>query len=66
MRKRPTDTQGVCDALNALGIKTSIPGGVALENNLLYRALRDTEKAHWRANMEINRISGNAKQFTSR
>jgi len=65
MGRDRTNLEGLCDALNAVGIKTSIAGGVALERNLVYRALRDTEKARQRAAKEIDRIAGNAKRPTS-
>jgi hypothetical protein len=66
MRKRQSNTQGLCDALNALGIKTSIPEGFTPERNLVLRALRVTEKARRVAAKEIDRISGKAKRLTSR
>ena len=66
MRKRRTNIEGLCDALNEIGINTSIPGGTATKHNLISRSLRETEKARRRAVKEIARISGNAKRPTSR
>jgi len=65
MGRDRTNLEGLCDALNAMGVKTSIPGSVALEHNLAYRALHDTEEARQRAAKEIARIVSNAKRPTS-
>ena len=66
MRKRRTNIEGLCDALNEMGIKTSILGSATTKNNLVSQALRETEKARRRAVKEIVRISGNAKRPPSR
>ncbi len=66
MKERSTNIEGLCEALNALGIKTSIPSGAATKHNLVSRSLRETDKARRRAVKEIGRISGNAKRFTSK
>ena len=66
MRMRRTNIEGLCDALNEMGIKTSILGSATKKNDLVSQALRETEKARRRAVKEIVRISGNAKRPTSR
>ncbi len=65
MRKRPTTTDRLCDALNEMGIQTSIPGGTATNDNLISRSLRETETARRQALKEIARISGIAKRLAS-
>ena len=66
MRMRRTNIEGLCDALNEMGIKTSIPEGVTPEHNLVSRALRVTEKARRIAAKETDRISRKAKRLSSR
>lgn len=62
MRKGQINTERLCDVLNEMGIKTSIPGGVTTKHNLLSRSLSATEKARRLAVKEIGRISGNVKR----
>jgi hypothetical protein len=66
MSKHRTNIEGLCDTLNAVGIKTSILGRTEAKHNLLSRSLRATEKARRDAAKEIDRISRNAKRLTSR
>ena len=66
MKTHRTNIQGLCDTLNEIGIRTSIPGGTATKHNLIFRLLRETEKARQRAVNEISRILRNAKGVTSR
>ena len=65
-KRHRTNIEGLCDALNEMGIRTSIPGDAAPKDNLISRSLRETEKARRRAVKEISRISGNAKRGTSK
>lgn len=66
MRNRPTTTERLCAALNEMGIRISIPEGVATRHNLISLSLRETEKARRQAAKEISRISGNATRRPSR
>ena len=65
-KRRRTNIEGLCDALNEMGIKTSIVRSVATKDSLIAQAIRKTENVRLRAVKEISRISGNAKRFTSR
>jgi hypothetical protein len=66
MKRDRTNIEGLCDALNEMGIKTSIVRSVATKDSLIAQAIRKTENVRLRAVKEISRISGNAKRFTSR
>ncbi len=66
MRKHRTNIEGLCLALNAMGIKTSIPGGAAPKDNLISQSIRDTEKAGRTTVTLIARISRKAKRFIPR
>jgi hypothetical protein len=65
-KRHRTNIEGLCDALNEMGIKTSIVRSVATKDSLIAQAIRKTENVRLRAVKEISRISGNAKRFTSR
>ena len=65
-KRRRTNIEGLCDALNEMGIKTSIVGSVATKDSLIAQAIRKTENARRRAVNEISPILRNAKGVTSR
>ena len=65
MRRVPTNIEGLCDALNAIGIRTTVIGPAEAEPNELQTS-RTLERARRKSLKEIARISGNAKRFASR
>ena len=65
MKKFRLNIEGICDALNQIGIKTSIPEGVASQESMISRAIRVTREARQKADEEIARIAENAKQSAS-
>ena len=65
MRRRPTNIAGLCDALNAIGIRTTLIGHAEAKPNELQTG-RSLEKARRKSLTEIARIFGNAKRLTSR
>ncbi len=66
MRKHRSNIEGLCDALNEIGIETSIVGSAAPKDSLIAQAIHKTEKARRPKVKEIGRISGNAKRLTSK
>jgi hypothetical protein len=65
MKRDRTNIEGLCDALNQIGIRTTIPGGTEAKPKEKQTS-RSVEKARRRAVKEISRISGNAKRLISR
>jgi len=65
MRKRPTNIDGLCDTLNAMGIRTTMLGCTEAKPNET-QISRSVKKTRRRALKEISRISANAKRLTSR
>ena len=65
MRRRPTNLEGLCDALNGMGIRTTVIGRTEAKPNE-QQTSRSVEKARRKSLTEIGRISGNAKRLTSR
>ena len=65
MKKFRSNIEGICDALNQMGIKTSIPEGVASQESMIARAIRVTREARQKADEEIARIAESAKRSTS-
>ena len=65
MKRRPTNLEGLCDALNGMGIRTTVIGRT--EAKLTEKQTgRSVKKARRRMLKEIGRISGNAKRLTSK
>lgn len=65
MRRRLTNIDGLCDALNAMGIRTTILDSTASTSGKV-NSVRQVEKARRQSLKEISRISRNAKRLTSR
>ena len=65
MRRRSTNLEQLCDALNGMGIRATVigPGEAKSDEKHTTRAV---EKARRKSLIEIARISGNAKRLTSR
>ena len=64
MKRRRTNIEGLCGALNAIGIRTTIPGRTTAKANAKQNA-RSVEKARRKSLNEISRIARNAKRLTS-
>jgi hypothetical protein len=65
-KRRRTNIERLCDALNEMGIKTSIPRSIATKDSLVAQAIRKTENARRQAVKEIGRISNNACKCRSK
>lgn len=65
MKRRRTNIEGLCDALNGMGIRTTNLDRTASKAGLI-PTVRQVEKARRRSLKEIYRISRNAKRLTSR
>lgn len=63
MKKHRTNIEGLCDALNAMGIRTTILGRSEAKRNEEHTG-HSVEQAHRKALEEIARIAGNAKRRT--
>ena len=65
MKEHSTNIQGLCDALNDMGIRTTIAGRqIAYPNES--RISRTLEKTRRRALKEISRIFANAKWLSTK
>ena len=65
MKKHSTNIQGLCDALNAMGIRTTVAGRPIVKPNES-RISRTLEKTRRRALKEITRIFPNAKRLSTK
>ena len=65
MRRGPTNIEGLCDALNEMGIRTTVIGRTEATPHEQPTS-RSVEKARRKSLKEIARIFGNAKRFTSK
>jgi len=65
MRRRPTNIGGLCDALNAVGIRATVVGHTEAKPNEFHTS-RAIEKARRKSLKEIARIAGGAKRLGSK
>jgi hypothetical protein len=65
MKRRPTNLEGLCDALNTVGIQTMLIGRTEAKPDEK-QSSRSVEKARRKSLAEIARLSANAKRITSR
>jgi len=65
MRRRPTNIEGLCDALNAVGIRATVVGHTEAKPNRFHTS-RAIEKARRKSLKEIARIVGRAKRLASK
>ena len=65
MERHPTNIEGLCEALNGMGIRTTVISRAEAKPNKK-QTQRSVEEARRRASKEIARISANSKRLTSR
>lgn len=65
MSTRPTNIEGLCDALNKMGIRATVISRTRAKPNEQPTS-RLVEKARRRTLKEIARISGNVKRLTTK